>query len=173
MTRQAIPIAIGLFAVILLSCGSVETSVKRSEYFEDSWIIFSIGNNFTFTESVVNDAKKQAAEKSNSEGMNCFVVDRDNIYNPLDGFSYLTFSYEDGEAHSVIPDAYLNVSFHKYDECKNFEVTKGKDKVFYNNETIKNAKSVENKNLMLEILVWGGSIGLGVVAYCFLLTVVR
>jgi len=166
MAKQAIPIAIGLLSSMLCSCASVETSVKRSEYFENSWIISSHGNNFTFTESVVNDAKKQAAEKSNSEGMNCFVVDRDNIYNPLDGFSYLTLSYEDGEAHSVIPKAYLDVSFYKYDECKDFEKTKGKDKVFYNNETIKNAKSVENKNLMLEILVWTGSIGLGAIVFC-------
>ncbi|GBU24971.1 hypothetical protein R83H12_01607 [Fibrobacteria bacterium R8-3-H12] len=155
-----------LLALLLCSCASVETTVKRSEYSGDIWIIESVGNNVTFSGAVLNDAKKQAAEKSNMEGMNCFVAYKDRIYDPLDGFSLLTFSYEDTSvAHSVIPRTSLYVSFHKYDECKNFEITKGKDKVFYNNETIENAKSVENGYLVKEILVWAGSIAFCVAFY--------
>jgi hypothetical protein len=156
----------------LCSCVSVKTSMERSEYKKsgNSWVIRSEGNMVTFEESVLNDAKKQAAEKSNSEGMDCFVVTGD-VTSPREATTTRTmygkssdgtsFSYETpSESHYSIPMVSLFVSFHNYDECKNFEKTKGQEKVFYNNETIKNAKYIEIKNLMKEIFVWGSSIGI-------------
>jgi hypothetical protein len=150
----------------------VKTSVKlRSDFARNDteiWSIHSVGNHATSDEYVFNDVKKQAAIKSNSEGKDCFVVDSDRISpremkttrtmhgNSSNGSS---FSYEvPTETYYSLPQASLYVSFHNFNECKNLEKTE--KKVFYNNETIKNAKSVENGELMKEILIWGLSIGL-------------
>jgi len=70
------------------------------------------------------------------------------------------------ELHYSWPSARFYASFLNHDECKYFEITKGRDKVFYNNEAIKNAKSLEFKDHMLEFFVWGvipiGLITLGI-----------
>ena len=155
---------LGLLALMICSCSSVKTSVERSTFAENLWKINSEGNMVTFNESVFNDARKQAAEKSNSEGMDCFVV-KNGYVSPREAETTRTmygkssdgssFSYEvPSEVHYSLPMSMLLVSFHNRDECKDIEITKGPDKVFYNNETIKNAKSVENKYLALEILVY-------------------
>jgi hypothetical protein len=150
---------------MLCSCSSVTTSVEP--YHSNGWVIESTGYYSTYEEAVLNDAKKQAAAKSNSEGMDCFVVSSGKtsprseerrtttMYGKSsDGTS---FSYEvpsTGYNYSS-PNASLYVSFHKYDECKNFEITKGQDKVFYNDETIKNANYAGIKYLMWDALIWG------------------
>jgi hypothetical protein len=153
---------LGLLILMLYSCSSVQTSVDPWTH-ENEWIVRSYGSGSD--EATFADAKKRAAEKSNSKGMDCFVVKSDS-YSPSEALRTRTmhgefsdgssFSYEiPSELRYSQPSAYLFVSFHKHDECKNFEITKGQDRVFYNNETIKKAKSVENKYIMLEFFVWG------------------
>jgi len=145
----------------------VKTSVEQGSIAKHLWIVESEGNMVTFNESVFNDARKQAAEKSKSEGMDCFVDEKSRFKSreaettrtmygkSSDGSS---FSYEvPSDIYYSLPRATLFVSFHKHEECKDIEITKGPDKVFYNDETIKNAKSVENKYLILEILVYAVS----------------
>jgi len=157
---------LGLLALMLCSCSSVQTSVEPLTYGNNRWVVQSNGNGSD--ERVFAAAERQAAEKSNSEGMDCFVLE-DNKWNYFSRSGVSTtrtmqgkssdgssFSYEvPDKSHYSMPRANIYVSFHKHDECKNFEITKGQDKVFYNNEAIKNAKSLENKDHMLEFFVWG------------------
>jgi hypothetical protein len=159
---------------VLCSCASAKTSVElaseSSSYYTEMWSISSTGNAVTSNEYVFNDVKKQAAMKSNSEGKDCFVALSDitsprerittkNMYGKSsDGSS---FYYETPtEPYYSEPYASLIVSFHSYDECKNHEKNERLGKVFYNNETMKNAKGIEIKERIKEVLIWGLSIGL-------------
>jgi hypothetical protein len=161
---------LGLLPFVLCSCASAKTSVKPSNYDENAMTIHSASDTSS-EEYVLAVAKRQAAMESNSKGMDCFTLRKGSKITPRELKSTRTmhgrssagsFSYEvptDPYWTSYV-SALLFVSFHDYDECKNLEKTE--QKVFYNNETIKNTENAEIKQSAEVILIWGLVIGIPV-----------
>jgi len=159
---------VGFYCLILCSCASVHTSASlRPELSNNDveiWEIYGGGNAYASYDKVYRNIKKEAAQKSNAEGKDCFVMlgneaktysytnsitttetmyGRANSYYGSTNYSYQvpvteTYSYSK-------PTSSWYVTFHTSEECKNLKNTKWRERIWYNDEVIEKAKS-EEKN---------------------------
>jgi hypothetical protein len=127
------------FIAVLCSCASsiktfAELRLEKSENNAEVWEIRSISETHVLYENIFNALKKKAAEKSNAEGKNCFVMidSTSNPYVPT-GSTFVIYR----------STASLYVSFYEYYDCKNFEKTEWQGRMWYNNEIIRNIKHIE------------------------------
>lgn len=167
----------------LMSCSNVSTSASlRPELGNNDieiWEIYGGGNAYASYDEVYRSIKKEAAQRSNAEGMDCFVMldskaktytytksttTKETRYAQADTYGTIgnanfhgrtNYSYEvpvTKTSNYSKPTSSWYVIFHTSEECRDLRKTQWRDRIYYNDNVIEKARSEEKTEFIVGVV---------------------